>query len=149
MVNIFKLIKDEKEKFLDRRTETKKAKLMAEHDQLVRKTERAEKLAKIDRKNIALEHRIGAAQAGTRPSKFKRFGKGLAKVVNKQRAEQQKKNTGGLFGGNKDLEFTGGGGSPFAGQKNIDVGGKGLAVGPSVRKEIPKPKAKRVMIVEL
>lgn len=66
---------------------------------------------------------------GQQPSKLKNLGKGMAAHMKKQKPKGGGMRLGAVQStGSRGLN-TSGQGSPFGGQRNLDVGGKGLQIG--------------------
>ena len=138
-MSIMQLIQKKKEQFRNASIEIRKQQAIKETEKLRAERLRQGELAKVEAQRLQARQdvdRITAFNEKARgPSKLKKFGQGVAKVMNKGKtgmseAKQARYMKGIQFGapastGSKGLD-TVGRGSPFGGQRNIDVGGRGL-----------------------
>lgn len=137
MVNVSAIIRKKKRQFYatrDKRRQMDISNREAELKRLRAERVRVEERAKLETARRSERSRIKSAKAKT-PSKMMAFGRGVAKVVNKERLKTRK---GLQFGGDKR-------GTAFdSGGSGIQFGGSGGPFGPKPK---PKPKTRTVTIV--
>lgn len=88
-MNIRALISQEKSKFFDRRTEKRQQRIISETAELEKEKARQKSLAEANKKRERLQQEVGRLSSYNQrvagPTKFQRFGKGLAAITNKGR----------------------------------------------------------------
>jgi len=153
-MNVFAMIQQKKEQFRDASIEKRKQQAIKESNEIIREKRRQAELAKIEGVRVTEQRdleRIKAFNERARgPSKVKKFGQGLAKVMNKGKEGMSSAKSQGYFKGINVPGSSGSSGlnnaptgSPFGGQRPLDVGGKGLFN----TTQAEKPKEKRTTII--
>lgn len=155
-MNISKYIQAKKDQFRDAQSKKKERLALQEAERLRLERHRQGELAKAQAEKVRLEKDVQRISAFTEKhkdmSKMEKFGKGVASVINKGRetikkSQHRHKAKGSIFravpsSGSKGLD-TVKQGSPFGGQRNLDVGGGkssgGYTFGPTP-KAMPEKK---------
>ena len=134
-MRVAQYIREKKQQFKDNRYVMERTRAEQENEKLQLEAKRAEKVAAVRRENEELMRRIEKDKL-TKPSKVKAFGNGLAKVMNKARADFTDAKKQGYFKGvNHQVQ-----------SKGPDFGGSsGLSLGPTLKApEKTRPKKKVV-----
>lgn len=152
-MGIMGYISQQRARFRDAQFKRKESLARAEADRLRMERERQAKLAQAQAEKVRLERDVASIRGFTEkhqtPSNVQKFGAGLAKVMNKTRSGVKQLKSGSPGGG---LQL----GTPSSqGSMGINTQHQGMqvgvrdvfSIGPQ-KKEMPKPKPKRV-IVEL
>lgn len=153
-MGIMGYVSEQRARFRDSRFKRKESLARAEADRLRLERERQAKLAQVQAEKVLLEKDVARIKGFTEkhqtPSNVQKFGAGLAKVMNKAKSGVKQLQTGSRGAGIKL------GAPSSSGAKGINTQHQGMQVGVKdvfsigpQKKEMPKPKPKRVVIVEL
>lgn len=134
MVNISRLIMEQKNKFY----KAKKQKLTQQNVKISAEEKQLKEIAKLKEDQIRLKESIESSkQTIKKDNKFRKFSKGLLKVM------KEKKKSGNAFGSGRGLDV-GGRGLDTRG-RGLDLGGSGFNAFGSKKKE-EKPKRPKITI---